>query len=671
MTLRLILLIALVASPVFSFPQQKRATPPRQNPPNEDDVIKVRTNVVQVDAVVTDKSGKAVTDLTLSDFEVLEDGKPVKTEYFSFVPLVVQHSAQTETGLPQTMTAEPVSKDNLKRTFVFLVDNPLLALEIVQTNALGVSTKSLSFTPRAIRAAAEAERILRWFVDTQLSPNDLVAISDTEMDIGVLKSFTNDRELLRAAIASISENAASNKKQVLRLTSINGDTGIEVLLKQNLSVIQTLSGVIDQMSQLPGRKIVSLLSRGMVYDSRLPGSEVVRLKMQELVAKANRSQVSIYTMSPSGIGNLGGVSMFGSLGAAPGAVNPMGIVQGMQDVDSMLYLAKETGGRAIYSTNDARVGFAEVLEENRGYYLLGYNPGPEAVERPHKLKVNVKRPGLKVQARSTAYAKNATTVVSTPEAALNLPVAFRDIKVDLTPLYISADGRKSRLLSIVHIDLNGIKFTAKVPVLNMAVRVTGPDGNILKEESSQISIKSGPDISEKQRQEGITSVSALEDAIPGYYRVAVAVTEPGTGLTGSTSIFIEVANPVSDKLSASSLIVSKPSVAGSEELNVASLAERQFGSRSQLSYQCMVYNASSKGSNNPQVQLQLTIKRGETTVTSAATRLVTGTSGSPITIGGIISLPDLSHGTYLLEIAVEDTNRKRSVVTRSASFEVR
>ena len=117
--------------------------------------------------------------------------------------------------------------------------------------------------------------------------------------------------------------------------------------------------------------------------------------------------------------------------------------------------------------------------------------------------------------------------------------------------------------------------------------------------------------------------------------------------------------------------MSKPGVAGSDELNVASLAERQFGTGSQLSYQCMVYNASSKGSNSPQVQLQLTIKRGETTVTSATSRLVIGTAGSPITIGGIISLPDLPQGSYRLELAVEDPNRKRSVVTRSASFEVR
>src|SRR5215204_5087588 len=177
MTLRFILLAALVIFPLHSFAQQQqKPAPARQNPPT-DDVIKVNTNVVQVDAVVTDKNGKVVTDLKPDDFEVLEDGKRVKTEYFSFVPLVVQQRSETGNVRLQPNKPEPISKDSLKRTFVFLVDNPLLALEIVQTKPLGVSTASVSFTPRTVRAAAEAERVLRWFVDSQMTPNDLVAIS--------------------------------------------------------------------------------------------------------------------------------------------------------------------------------------------------------------------------------------------------------------------------------------------------------------------------------------------------------------------------------------------------------------------------------------------------------------------------------------------------------------
>ena len=131
-----------------------------------------------------------------------------------------------------------------------------------------------------------------------------------------------------------------------------------------------------------------------------------------------------------------------------------------------------------------------------------------------------------------------------------------------------------------------------------------------------------------------------------------------------------MANPASTDLSASSLILSRPG-STADELAVASLVERRFGSKSKLSYQCMVYNAQSKDANNPQVQLQLIIKRGDEMVVSAPSRTVSGTSGLPISVGGMISLPNLPQGSYRLELAIEDTNRKNSQVVRTASFDVR
>ena len=39
--------------------------------------IRITVNLVQVDAVVTDSKGRQVTDLKASDFELLQDGKPL------------------------------------------------------------------------------------------------------------------------------------------------------------------------------------------------------------------------------------------------------------------------------------------------------------------------------------------------------------------------------------------------------------------------------------------------------------------------------------------------------------------------------------------------------------------------------------------------------------------
>lgn len=57
------------------------AQTPEPTPPN-DDVVKISTNLIQIDVTVTDKKGNAITDLKAEDFEIYENGK--KTGYKQF-----------------------------------------------------------------------------------------------------------------------------------------------------------------------------------------------------------------------------------------------------------------------------------------------------------------------------------------------------------------------------------------------------------------------------------------------------------------------------------------------------------------------------------------------------------------------------------------------------------
>src|SRR5215510_14956838 len=77
--------------------QQPSRPKPSPTPADDEDVIRINTNVVQVDAIVVDKQGKVVTDLKAEDFEIVEEGKKNLTpENFLFVTLIEQTVEQGE-----------------------------------------------------------------------------------------------------------------------------------------------------------------------------------------------------------------------------------------------------------------------------------------------------------------------------------------------------------------------------------------------------------------------------------------------------------------------------------------------------------------------------------------------------------------------------------------------
>ena len=61
---------------------------------DKDDVVKITTNLVQVDAVVT-KDGKPVTNLTADDFEIYEDGRKQAITSFAYISNVASASVAT------------------------------------------------------------------------------------------------------------------------------------------------------------------------------------------------------------------------------------------------------------------------------------------------------------------------------------------------------------------------------------------------------------------------------------------------------------------------------------------------------------------------------------------------------------------------------------------------
>lgn len=76
--------------------------------------------------------------------------------------------------------------------------------------------------------------------------------------------------------------------------------------------------------------------------------------------------------------------------------------------NALIQLSSGTGGRMFYPSEAASLGqaFAEILRDLRTQYLLGYYPKnvPPSRDRFHRIRVEVKRPGYTVSARTGYFA---------------------------------------------------------------------------------------------------------------------------------------------------------------------------------------------------------------------------------------------------------------------------
>src|ERR1700752_1251794 len=255
-------LTAFVISSVLcvAFAQQPQSTPPpipvttqQPAPPQVDsqDVVRITTNLVQIDAVVT-KDGKVITDFQPEDFEVLEDGKPRAITNFSYISNIpgtplISSAAATPSANPaaRDRTAPPIppAKINLndqRRVVALVVDD------------LGISRESMP----------QVRKDVQKFVD-EAAPNDLIAILRTGGDVGTLQQFTNDKRVLQAAVERVRWNPCSRVGLAVfaRTGPMNEAFNSGGRSAGGLrSTLHVLRFIVQGMNAMPGRKSLILLS---------------------------------------------------------------------------------------------------------------------------------------------------------------------------------------------------------------------------------------------------------------------------------------------------------------------------------------------------------------------------------------------------------------------------
>jgi VWFA-related protein len=392
-------LLCLTAFGTFTFGQQNQSSDAQT-----DDVLRIDTELIQTGVTVLDKQGRFVEGLKPEQFDLRVDGKLVQ---FSFFDRVIAWTAREEKQVAaaaaagaKTSSAQaviPPATSYRGRTIIFFVDDLHLSLE-------GLGRTRAAFTR---------------FIEQEMTPRDQVALTSASGQIGFLQQLTDNKAVLRAALARLNpvpyvvlDRDQPPMTEFLAIRILNGDKEArnyyaEEYLRRNFrqtkginrealyetvenranqilagleNVTSTTLGSLENLlrttSSITGRKMVFFISDGFYLDTKNSiGAANDRLK--HVTDTATRTGSVIYTIDARGL-----FSPFADAsGDRPfdpsGRLDRANVGEGIISQEGLNALAGDTGGRFLKNQNYFDSWVSRMLDENSNYYLLAWRPATD------------------------------------------------------------------------------------------------------------------------------------------------------------------------------------------------------------------------------------------------------------------------------------------------------
>lgn len=699
-------------------PSQK-ATPTPTVQEAEQDVVRITTNLVQVDVVVTDKDGNQVTDLTANDFELLQDGKPQKIKNLSYISTVTSNqisATPTSKNSNTTVLAPPVRvrPENAGRLITFIVDD-------------GNCAASHS-------GMIAAEEGLEKFVKEQMQPDDLVAVYQTRAGSSVFQQYTSDKAQLLRIIRKIrwyppSGTCALSDGSFYEAARANTFGGMKAVIiesdeerkrreasedssrnNQVVGTIGVLRYALKGLAKVGGRKVVFVLSDGMPLRGRngqiLSATDVLR----DVTDLANRASVVINPIDVRGVFSTSVIEARDEVLTRDSpnasdrviATRTAGV---FSSHEGLSFLADETGGRLYTNSNNIDVPVRRALNLEKGYYLIGYQPDEETFKgrQFHHIKVKVNRPQLSVRSRAGFMGTTDKGARAKPRSgdselyeALVAPLGKPGLELGLTAFFANTAGEGNFVRSLVHLSGQDIAFVnepdGKIKAVFDVVAVTMNEKNAVVDEFNRthtfhIEAAALPLI----KQNGLIYVTDVPIKKAGSYNFRIAVRDVSNKKMGSAGQVIEVPDLSKGDLFLSGLTVSaldqngkfitpssvKPENALSLTASGSVPAIRQFRRNTVLAYAYTLYNAqTNKTTNQPNLSLQLNLYRGGRLISEGAAQRVQLEAQADmkrINDYGYLRLnANVGTGDYVLQVIVKDllAKGKNQTASQWIDFEV-
>jgi VWFA-related protein len=384
--------------------------------------------------VVTDKKGVHVLGLVPDDFEVMQDGRPMKISNFQEIrpdsPTRVQGVPPPE-NLEAAASAPAVLPPRPPRTVVLFVDR----IRIPDANERKKFFMSIEDLMRRVMAPGDRAMIMSWDRTVQSVTPFTSDFATLEASLDRLEKQSSGLPLEGAMLDELSRDAAWFR---IIDTAVGGGSSSGVAVSQRLLASRAfyemqrktavLRALVSTIAGMDGKKVFLLATHRF---SRYAGLEFFLTKhsqisdqiggesrefdskdlLESVATAANASGVTFYGLYPTGRGwesmpsAADPYSDYPDLQSAPVGGREDLVVN--NEAEALELVADRTGGLVALGTHQIEKTLARAAEDLEAYYSIAYEAPLRRPDRPASIAIQVKgRKDLVVRARQKVVEKS-------------------------------------------------------------------------------------------------------------------------------------------------------------------------------------------------------------------------------------------------------------------------
>jgi VWFA-related protein len=709
-TLSTLLIAFIFVSPALAVADAGEQTQSKSD--EKDKQLRLKAELVQVRAVVTDKRGQPVTGLKKEDFELLEENRPQEISFFSAEDLGNPSGSPKK---PDDVTTLRTPTQDVSRTIVLFVDTVHTSFENID----------------------QTKRALRRFVDEQMSDGDLVALITSSGSLGLMEQFTRSRQILRAGIERLAAWHASAQETLftpyLAAEISKGDRrslflGMEILRTEEVMqkevrdellepmvkgranqvlaeasnrrkiTLATLRGVLERVAEMPGQRMIAIFSEGFSLSGYGGGSELNDL--QPPINRAVRSGVVIYTIAAQGLKPIMIPASQPGIVSGRRRENPATRIEiadlsttmaaSERDVQiGLSALAKDTGGEAFFNTNDLNSRLQKALNDNRIYYALGYhvsNDSPvDSRKQFRRISLRVRNhPEYKIRTQRgyQPFEEKPESAPLTPRQklvqAMSAPLPVTTIPVTVSADYFERESLAGQAYIQIYIDANALRYRQQDSNyffdLDTAITIYDVTGKRVHVSTNVANGSFTPPRLEIAKRNGYRYAERVA-LKPGIYQARIGILETATEQIGTATTWLEVPDLTKRPLTLSAILLtrdqdaSRPSTKNASQIESLSPAVTQgitvYNPGADLDYHLVVHSGAGKDLRINELQMQLEIAQGDRVIYtgqwSSVEPRVVEKDNKGIEVGGTLTLNGIKPGVYELRVTVKGPNSKKPV----------